>query len=537
MTERADVVVAGAGHNSLITAAYLAKAGNSVIVLDARPVPGGGAATEEPLLPGYLVDTCSTGHTLIRVNPLLTKDELGLHGKYGLKYLEPDPVAHVRFPDGEYFTHWLDMDRTCDEIARFNKRDADTYRRMMGEYDEVKSAYAGARFNPPGMGPSLQERLMLMPHGSKWVRIETTSAWDVIRHAFEDRHIQAYMLWQAFMTIQAVDAPGSGSLAYSIVYSRQQRSWSIPQGGSGKLTDGLVAFLEEHGARVLCGRKVAKLVLENGRCVGVETEGGERYFGTKAVVSTIHIKHLIDMAPHEAWPEDFHYGVEMYDIGITSMAAYVASTEAPQFVTREGTVSAVSAGLVGWPEDMVRIGRDEKDGKFIKGMPWLLVATPTLADPSRAPHGHHTVKLLSPQSWQLPPGEKDWDTLKEKHVDYQLAELRKHAPNFTEDKIIARLVKSPDEFEHSNPHMIHGAFHGGDRSWSQSGAMRPVPGWAQYRMPIPGLYQTGGTTHPGGSITGAPGRNAAIVILQDLGTSLEQVLLPLPSGERVGERG
>lgn len=518
MSQSADIVVAGAGHNSLITAAYLAKAGNSVIVLDARPMPGGGAATEEPLLPGYLVDTCSTGHTLIRVNPLLTKDELGLHSKYGLKYLEPDPVAHVRFPDGEYFTHWLDMDRTCEEIARFNKRDAETYRRMMGEYDEVKSAYAGARFNPPGMGPSLQERLMLMPHGLKWVRIETTSAWDVIRHAFEDRHIQAYMLWQAFMTIQAVDAPGSGSLAYSIIYSRQQRSWSIPQGGSGTLTDGLVAFLEEHGARIFCGRKVMQLVLENGRCVGVETEEGERYLGTKAVVSTIHVKHLIDMAPHDAWPEDFRYGVEMYDIGITCMAAYVAATEAPNFVTREGTVSAVSAGLVGWPEDMVRMGRDMKDGRVINDIPWLLVATPTLADPSRAPHGHHTVKLLSPQSWQMPPGDKD------KHIDHQLEELRKHAPNFTEDKVIARLVKSPDEFEDSNPHMIHGAFHGGDRSLAQSGALRPVPGWGQYRMPIAGLYQTGGTTHPGGSITGAPGRNAAIIILQDLGTSLEQVL-------------
>src|SRR5258708_12064485 len=121
------------------------------------------------------------------------------------------------------------------------------------------------------------------------------------------------------MTIQAVAAPGSGSLAYAIVCSRQQRSWSIPQGGSGKLTDGLVAFLEEHGARVLCGRKVAKLVLENGRCVGVETEGGERYFGTKAVVSTIHIKHLIDMAPHQAWPHDFHSAVAIYAIGLTTL--------------------------------------------------------------------------------------------------------------------------------------------------------------------------------------------------------------------------
>src|ERR1700694_4126236 len=120
--QTADIVVAGAGHNSMITAAYLAKAGYSVIVLEARSIQGEGASTEKPLLPGYLIDTCSTGHTLIRVNPLLTKDELGLHSKYGLTYIEPDPVAHVGFPDGEYITHWLDIDRTCEEIARFSKR-------------------------------------------------------------------------------------------------------------------------------------------------------------------------------------------------------------------------------------------------------------------------------------------------------------------------------------------------------------------------------------------------------------------------------
>src|SRR4030081_3211587 len=120
MTQRADIVVAGAGHNSLITAAYLAKAGYSVIVLDGRPIPGGGASTEAPLLPGYLIDACSSGHTLIRANPLLTKDELGLHSKYGLTYLEPDPVAHAGFPDGEYFTHWLAIDRTCGEINGFS---------------------------------------------------------------------------------------------------------------------------------------------------------------------------------------------------------------------------------------------------------------------------------------------------------------------------------------------------------------------------------------------------------------------------------
>ena len=115
MTADADIVVAGAGHNSLIAACYLAKAGYRCLVLDARDVPGGGATTEELLLPGYKVDSCATGHTLIRVNPLLTRDELGLIRDYGLRYVDPDPVAHVAFPDGEQLTMWLDKDRTAAE--------------------------------------------------------------------------------------------------------------------------------------------------------------------------------------------------------------------------------------------------------------------------------------------------------------------------------------------------------------------------------------------------------------------------------------
>ena len=117
MDADADIVVAGAGHNSLIAACYLAKAGYRCLVLDARPVPGGGCTTEEILLPGYGIDTCATGHTLIRVNPLLAGDELGLIAHYGLRYIDPDPVAHVAFPDGEQFTMWLDRDRTVAEIA------------------------------------------------------------------------------------------------------------------------------------------------------------------------------------------------------------------------------------------------------------------------------------------------------------------------------------------------------------------------------------------------------------------------------------
>ena len=296
----ADVVVAGAGHNSLITAAYLALAGREVVVLDSRPIPGGGAVSEELMGPGYVLDSCSTGHTLIQTNPVLAADELGLIGDYGLDYLVPDPFAHVAFPDGEQLTGWMDRERTVEEIAFYCRADAAAYRRLLADYDEVKHIFGAATFTPIGFGPSLDERLREHPKGDLWRRRAALSAWDVIRHEFEDPHVQAFLLWQAYQTLVPVDAPGSGTLAYSIVFGRQRRSWTLPRGGSGQLTDTLVRCIEDRGGTVLCGRRVHRLVLEDGRCAGVECETGERFLARDAVVSTIHVKHLVDMAPAEA---------------------------------------------------------------------------------------------------------------------------------------------------------------------------------------------------------------------------------------------
>lgn len=523
MAEEADVVVAGAGHNSLITACYLAKAGYRCLVLDARPIPGGGAATEELLLPGYGIDSCATGHTLIRVNPLLLDDELGLHEVYGLRYVEPDPVAHVTFPDGDYLTMWLDRDRTCEEIARFSADDAEAYRRLVDEYTEVAPLFGRTQFSPVGSGPSLDQLLADHPRGRIWQRRRVLSAWDVIRHEFSSRHVRAFMLWMAFQTNQAVDVPGSGMLAYSLVSGRQRRSWSIPLGGSGRLTAALVRFLEDHGGEVICNQVVSELVLEGGRCVGVRTESGEVFRAGKAVVSTIHVTQLRDMAPAENWPAEFHYAMDTYDVGIPGFGVYLATDKVPEFATRDGVRTAVSAGTVGWPEDVVELSQKLRTGRFVDNVPWLLVATPTLVDPGRAPAGGHTVKLLSQQVYELPEGMPDWDTAKEQHALRQLRHLQRFAPGFTDDHILAQLVKAPVDFEHSNRHMVHGAFHGGDRGVAGTGAMRPAPGWASHRMPIPGLYQTGGSTHPGGSITGAPGRNAARILLADLGHDFDAV--------------
>jgi phytoene dehydrogenase-like protein len=513
----ADIVVAGAGHNSLVTAAYLALAGHDVLVLDARAIPGGGAASEELLGPGFTVDSCSTGHTLIQTNPLLAEDELGLLGTYGLEYLQPDPFAHVAFPDGRHLTAWMDRERTVEEIARHSRRDAEAYGRLLDEYDEVKHIFAAGQFNPVGFGPPVEQLLAEHPRGSMWLRRRAMSAWDVIRHEFEDPHIQAFLLWQAYQTLVPVDSDGSGQLAYSLVFGRQRRSWTIPRGGSGRLADALVDCIEEHGGTVICGRRVTRLLLSGGRCTGVETEDGERFTAHEAVVSTIHVKHLLEMAPADAWDEGFRYGVDTFDVGVSAMAVYMATTAPPVFETPDGPRTAVSAGLAAWPHEVIEYGRALRDGRYVDDPAWLLVATPTLVDPSRAPAGRHTVKFLSAQSYGFPDR-------KTAQAGRQLARVQAVAPGFTRDVILERLVKAPEDIEAANEHMIRGTFHGGNRTYPQSGPLRPAPGWAQHRMPIPGLYQTGGTTHPGGSITGAPGRNAAVVLLSDLGQDIGEVV-------------
>jgi phytoene dehydrogenase-like protein len=525
MTITADFVVAGAGHNSLITAAYLARAGYEVVVLDAGPEAGGGAATQEILIPGFGFDTCSTGHTLIQVNPVLAKDELGLISEYGLTYIDPDPVAHVIFPDGEHFTMWLDLERTVGEMARFSSADAATYQQMLKEFDEVKGVYSRYRFTPIGYGPTTDEMLADHPQGSVWRRRNVMSAWEVIRREFESRHLQAFMSWMAFQTAQPLDSPGSGYLAYSLAGGRQRRSWSIPLGGSASLPRALVRAIEDHGGTIVTDTLVTDLIVESGRCVGVETASGEQYRARSAVVSSIHVKNLVEMASPEIWGDDFLYGVDTYDEGISTFASYYATTEAPRFrAGEEGTVSAVSAGTAPWPEDVIEFGRGLRQRRLHRPGTFLLFATPTIADPSRAPDGGHTLKILSMAPWEPPEEFGDWEEGKDALAAEHWRTLQECAPNLTDDTLLARKAKSPVDVEKANPHMWHGTIHGGDRGLAYGGSQRPVPGWASHRMPIPGLYQTGATTHPGGSITGGPGRNAAWVILDDLGKKLEDIV-------------
>ncbi|HET7150800.1 MAG TPA: NAD(P)/FAD-dependent oxidoreductase [Candidatus Acidoferrum sp.] len=520
--DRFDFVIAGAGHNSMITAAYLAKAGYRCLLLEGRPMVGGGVKTAQLTLRGFKDDVCSTSHAFLMDNPMMKNDELHLRD-YGLEYVDPDPVFHVPFADGSYLTQWHDVDRTCDEFAKFSKKDAAAYRKMLADFDAIKPIVMGASFTPIGFGKPVNEQLGQLPRGRLWQRRMAMSAWEIIRDTFEDEHSRTFLLFMAHLAAEPPDAPVTGRLAYGA--ARQQHSGRpLPRGGSGVLTQALARYIEARGGVLLTNKWVRRLLIENGKCAGVECSDGSSYRAEKAVVSTIHIKHLVDMAPRELWGQDFIDGVDTWQAEIPMFVTHVAASEAPKYAVQGGSLTPVEAGILVSPERALRFGYDDQSGAANMDDPPMQIICPTAADPTRAPAGMHSLKIVGWQPYELKEGPDHWDQIKEEVSDGYLKFLRRYAPNMTEDKILARFITSPRDLERMNPHFWHGSAHAGAQSASQTGPMRPMPGWAQHKMPIPGLYQTGATTHPGGSVTGGPGRNAATVILKDLGTSIEEVV-------------
>jgi phytoene dehydrogenase-like protein len=184
----------------------------------------------------------------------------------------------------------------------------------------------------------------------------------------------------------------------------------------------------------------------------------------------------------------------------------------------------VHSQLLASPERALRFAYDYAIGAVNVEEPPQHIICCSVVDPTRAPAGMHTIKCVAYQPYDIKEGPQHWDKIKDQVADANLRYLQRFSPNLTDDKILARVVESPLDLERMNPHNWHGSCHAGSSEPSQSGANRPVPGWAGYKMPIPGLYQTGACTAPGGSVTGTPGRNAAAVILKDFGTSIEEVV-------------
>lgn len=505
-SEAYDFVIAGAGHNSLVTAAYLANAGFSVLVLEGRPTIGGGCKTAEPCLPGFKEDMCSSVHGLLMSNPLIRDDELGLLAQ-GLEYIYPDPVMHIPFPDGRSLTMWQDIERTRAEYAKFSERDARTFLSMLDELREFRRARAAGK-----------------PPSGLWRRRMAMSGYDLVHALFEDDHVRAFHLAVGrFSSVPGGD-PGTGMQAYTAI-AHQLGGRPIPKGGSGMLSVALGRVIEAHGGVIRTSKPVGRLVIEGGRCTGVECLDGSRYRARRAVVSTIHIRHLVKMAPAELWGADFLAGVDLWQPE-HAMFAFHYATSAPLAypLAGGGEIAPAESTILPYPARILRHPYDDAVGEVVlKDMP-LQILCSSIADPGRAPAGHHTLKIIGNLPYGLREGPEHWDRIKKPVADAILDYVRGFAPGFSRQAILAEFLMSPLDIERMNPAMWRGSVHGGRYGPAQTGDMRPVPGWADYRMPIPGLYQTGACTAPGGSITGKPGRNAAIAILADEGMRLDDVI-------------
>ncbi len=510
-----DVVVAGAGHNALICAAYLARAGFKVLVLERAARIGGDTSTEELTLPGFRHDACASAHNLIQSSPILRDNELGVY-RYGLEYLFPDPVLVMPFLDGRSVTMFRDRVATAQELARFWAGDAIAYERLLVDWDSIREQQNRARYSPPTTPKQAIAALEGMPPGVEAVRWRYASALDMVCERFRDEHVRTFFAWLSLMTMQQIDRPGTGLLPLSITSGRQSFSWTTPRGGSIALPEALAAIIRESGGEVRTDAEVVRIVVEGGRAAGVATADGTIHGARRAVVSSIHVQQLPSMVDLGS---AFEAALARWRAGVTMFVTHYALASAPRYRLEQGPTPAVAAGIAASTDALEDALAAFRRGDVRLDEPPLLAVCSSVIDPSRAPEGKHTLKIVGFLPYELRDGGPSrWDEIKEEVSDALLAHYLRHAELDRAD-ILAKRIESPVDLERRNPHNWRGSCHGGDQDLAQDGALR-----FGYRLPVAGLYQTGSTTHPGASVTGAPGRNCAQVVLEDLGLSLEKAI-------------
>ena len=507
----AEVVVIGAGHNSLVCAGYLAAAGLHVLVLEASAGPGGNTRTEELTLPGFAHDSCSSAHVLIQNNPLIRDDELELLGRYGLEYLTTDPAVVMPLADGDTLVMRPDLDSTCDEVGRLSPRDGAALRTLMEEWRDGL-ATAHGRWSS-GLEP-LDD-----PAGRRYRALRAQSAWDVVHERFEHPVVRDFILWLAMATIQDPRRPGTGFLPSSLTAGRLAYGWSTPVGGSQALPDALIRMVEHHGGHVACSSPVAAIEADAEGVRRVRTTDGRSVRATLGVVAGSHLAQVGSMIEGVDVPDDLQRARASWRPGLSVFAVHAALRDDPAYgdagVRSAAAALGSSEGFVAQVDAHHRGEPDARD-------PWLLVVTQTVADRSRVPtDGGATLKFLTIAPYERRDG-RAWADTKQAYAEQLFDLVRRRATGLDEASILDWRAESPVDVAAHNPFNLGGSCHGGE--FHVDGEV--VPGWHSHRTGVRGLYLTGATSHPGGSVSGRPGRNAARTVLADLGINPLTVMGP-----------
>jgi phytoene dehydrogenase-like protein len=521
-----DAIIIGAGHNGLVTAAYLARAGRKVLVLERRDVLGGACVTEE-LWPGFKVSTAAYVNSLLR--PEIIRD-LDLK-KYGFAMLPRSPSSFTPYPDGRYLMMGPDREMTLREIAKFSAKDAEAYPR----YEEMLTHVADfleplLEKTPPDPFGGLWDTIALARIGWKFRKLGrqvATEAIEILSGAARpilDRWFESEQLKSTIATDAVIGAfappshPGTAYVLFHHVMGEcdgVRGVWGYVRGGMGMISNCIAQAARAHGAEIRASSPVAQIITRDGQAVGVALADGAEFHApviASCVDANVTFLKLMDS---KELPAEFVAAVKRIDYSSATVKINVALSEPPQFRCLPGTgVGPQHHGTMHICPGMDYIERAYDDAKYGRWArdPMLECTMATAVDDTLAPPGKH---ILSMFIQYAPYTLKDasWDTERDKFADRCFDVLNEYAPNF-KNSVIARQVLAPPDMER-----VYGLTGGnimqGTMSLSSMFSMRPVPGYANYRTPIRGLYMCGAATHPGGGVMGACGRNAAREILKD----------------------
>jgi phytoene dehydrogenase-like protein len=525
MAQKYDVIVIGGGHNGLVNAAYLARAGKRVLVLERRYVLGGAAVTEE-VFPGFKFSVASYVVSLLR--PEIIR-ELDLP-RHGLEILPLDGTF-TPMPDGDYLWRVNDHAKTRREIARHSKLDAeayDEYGRAMIEMGRFVKPIMGmtppdpTSLNPKGLMDLLflGRRFQKLPAEDKYnqVQLMTMSAVDFLDRWFETDVLKATMSASGIIgTFLGVRSPGT---AYVLLHHYMGeidgafRSWGLARGGTGAISNSIAEAAREAGAEIRTEAPVEKITLKQGRATGVRLQNGDE-IGADVISSSVDPRlTFMRMVGEEHLPGDFVEDIRRYKFRGSSGKVNLALDALPDFKAMPGAGAHLRGAISISPsvEYMERAYDDAKYGRFSR-RPYIDMVIPSLTDPSVAPPGKHVMSCFVQYApYNLKEGT--WDERREEFGDTVIDTIAEHAPNINEI-ILHRQVLTPLDIEREFG-LTEGNIFQGELTLEQLFFLRPAPGWAQYRTPIRNLYMCGSATHPGGGIMGASGRNGAEKILRDM---------------------
>lgn len=507
-------MVIGGGHNGLTAAAYLARGGAKVVVLERQSVVGGACITEEPW-PGFRINTYAYLAGMLSGKVI---DELGLR-RWGYHTIPHDPEGFLPFPDGRALVMWSDSQRTQKEIAQFSKRDAEAYPRYLQHWADI------LRLLEPILGgapPSLKE-LAEQFRGPEYERLlrdlVLRSAEDFLSEWFESEELKAALGFSA--CVGAFVSPRTPGTAYVLAHNSvtelggRAGAWGFAVGGMGRTTEALARAAREFGAEIRTGTGVRTLLVRDGRVTGVETDAGVR-IEARVVASAVDIKQtLLRLAPPDSVPEDVRRPVRSFKTYATTLKFNAALRRLPRFRARPevpGPHHQASITIGPSLEYLDRAYTDAVDGR-LSDPPFAEILFQSAADPSVAPPGHHTMTC----SVKYAPRElagTSWADHRAAAAELVLSTLEEYAPDIREVLEHVQVV-TPEDIEQTLGMTGGSCFHG-DLTPDQMFSLRPFPGASGYRLPLPGLYLCGSSAHPGGGVTGVPGRNAAHVMLTDL---------------------